>query len=75
MRTGTWAHDRAVPGYPDALVYVLDDRADPSLRRLWRVTDDILLVLDEERRPRAGNAAWGNMLSRDPAPYGPRTYP
>ena len=34
----------------------------------------ILLVLDEHMNPRVGNAAWGYMLSRYDAPYGPRTY-
>lgn len=74
VQTGTWAERRSAPGCPQALVYVLDEAADPSLRRLWRVDDDILLVLGPDLRPRAGNGAWGNMLSRDPAPYGPRTY-
>ena len=72
---GTWSGRRGVRNYPDALVYALEEPADPSLRYLWRVNDEILLVLDESMKPKAGNGAWGNMLSRNCAPYGPRTYP
>jgi len=74
VRTGAWTERRSVHGYPEATAYVLDDGVDPSLRRFWRVTDDILLPLDDDLRPRPGNGAWGSMLSRDPTPYGPRTY-
>jgi hypothetical protein len=74
VQQGKWAGQRGVRGYPDALVYALDTNADPSLRYLWRVNDEILLVLDPDLGPRAGTGAWGFMLSRDCAPYGPRTY-
>ncbi len=74
VQRGTWTGRRGVQQYPDALVYVLDSNADPSLQYLWRVNDEILLVLDQSMRPRAGNGAWGFMLSRDCTPYGPRTY-
>jgi hypothetical protein len=75
VQQGTWITLHGVQGYPDGLVYALDLNADPSLRNLWRVNDEIMLVLDANLRPRTGNAAWGFMLSRDCAPYGPRTYP
>lgn len=71
---GTWQSARGLGEHPLALRYELDARADPSLRRLWRVGEDVLLVLDEDLRPRPGNAAWGFMLSRDCAPYGQRDY-
>jgi len=71
---GSWEVRHGVIGYPDALVYALDEHADKDLRFFWRVNDDILLTLDERMRPKAGNAAWGSMLSRYDAPYGPRTY-
>jgi hypothetical protein len=74
VRQGTWRARHGVQGYPDALVYVLDDHADEDLRYFWRVNDKILLVLDERMNPKVGNAAWGYMLSRYEAPYGPRTY-
>jgi hypothetical protein len=74
VQEGTWSGRRGVPAYPQAQVYTLDANADPSLRHLWRVDDEVVLVLDERLQPRAGNAAWGYMLSRDCAPYGPRTY-
>jgi hypothetical protein len=75
VQQGTWTARHGVQEYPDALVYALDSSADRSLQYLWRVTDEILLVLDQNMRPRAGNGAWGFMLSRNCAPYGQRTYP
>jgi hypothetical protein len=44
--------DRGVQEYPDALVYALDGSADRSLQYLWSVNDEILLVLDQNMRPR-----------------------
>jgi hypothetical protein len=75
VRQGTWSVRRGLQEYPDGLVYALDAGAEPSLQYLWRVNDDVILVLDQNLRPQAGNAAWGFMLSRDCTPYGPRTYP
>ena len=64
---GNWEIRRGVVGYPDALVYALDLHTDKDLRYFWRVTDNILLPLDEHigifrrlRRPpgvKAGLAA------------------
>jgi NlpE N-terminal domain len=71
---GTWSISRGVRDYPEALVYVLDANSDPALRYYWRVNKDIVLVLDQTMRPKVGNGAWGYMLSRYSAPYGPRTY-
>jgi hypothetical protein len=75
VQQGAWTIRRGLQDYPDGLVYQLDSSADPSLQYLWRVNNEIVLVLDQELRPRVGDAAWGFMLSRDCAPYGPRTYP
>jgi hypothetical protein len=71
---GAWTTRRGVDAYPEAVVYELDSKAPDDLRRFWRVTTEILLPLDDSQRPKAGNAAWGYMLSRYAAPYGPRTY-
>jgi hypothetical protein len=71
---GHWDIRRGVTGYPDALVYALDSNVDGDLRFFWRVDDNIVLPLDERMSPRVGNAAWGYVLSRYDAPYGPRTY-
>jgi len=71
---GTWTVRQGVTDYPQALVYALDANADPTLRYLWHVNDEVVLVLNAEMRPRAGNGAWGYMLSRDCAAYGPRSY-
>jgi hypothetical protein len=75
VQQGVWTTRRGVQEYPNGLVYILDSKADPSLQFLWRVNDEIILVLDQDLRPKAGDAAWGYMLSRDCAAYGPRTYP
>jgi NlpE N-terminal domain len=71
---GAWDIRRGVEGYPEGLVYALDQHADEDLRYFWRVNDNILLLLDRRMSPKSGNAAWGYMLSRYDAPYGPRTY-
>ena len=71
---GTWGLRHSVEGFPDALVYALDSDGGIGLRNFWRVNDNILLLLDDQMRPRPGNSAWGNMLSRYDAPYGPLTY-
>lgn len=71
---GRWDIRQGVAGYPGARVVALDALADADLRYFWRVNDDIALVLDEGMKPRPGNSAWGYMLSRYHAPYGPRTY-
>ena len=71
---GTWSIRKGVKDFPEAVVYELDASAPDDLQRHWRVSEDILLPLDRSMRPLAGNAAWGYMLSRYDAPYGPRTY-
>jgi hypothetical protein len=71
---GSWTIRRGVQGYPQANTYELDSAAPADLRTFWRVTGDILLPLDQNMSPKPGNMAWGNMLSRDTEPYGPRTY-
>lgn len=71
---GTWTARRGARDYPDAEVYELDANASPDLRRYWRVNDDVMLPLDQSMSPKAGNSAWGYMLSRYAGPYGPRVY-
>jgi hypothetical protein len=71
---GTWQVQRGVVGYPDALVYALDTDTGLGLRYFWSVNDNILLQLDERMNPHAESGAWGHMLTRYSAPYGPRTY-
>jgi hypothetical protein len=75
VQQGSWTDRHGAQEYPNALVYVLDASADPTLRYWWRVNDEIMLALDANMRPVAGTDAWGFMLSRDCEPYGPRTYP
>ncbi len=65
-----------VAGYPEAVVYKLDLPSGIGLEfnTLWRVSDDILLPLDAQLRPKPGDGAWGTMLSRYTGNYGPRRY-
>jgi hypothetical protein len=74
VRQGRWAAHKGMQHYPEAVTYVLDANADPSLRNWWRVSVDVVLLLDERMLPKAGNAAWGTMLSRYCGAYGPRTH-
>ena len=71
---GSWTIRKGVKDFPEAVVYELDAGAPDDLQRHWRVSEEVLLPLDQSLRPLPGNAAWGYMLSRDDAPYGPRTY-
>lgn len=68
VTTGSWAIRRGVQGYPDAVVYALDSAADESLQYTWRVSNEVLLVLDKSMSPRSGNGAWGYMLIGLPSP-------
>jgi hypothetical protein len=70
---GVWQMRQGVKDYPGATVYELDAAARADLRLYWQLNDNILLPLDDAMSPKAGNAAWGYMLSRDTAPYGPKT--
>lgn len=71
---GSWQLRQGAKDYPGAIVYELDTNARSDLRRFWQINDNILLPLDDSLSPKVGNAAWGYMLSRDTAPYGPKTY-
>ncbi len=63
-----------VKDYPQAVVYELDSNANRDFRYYWKVNDDILFLLDENLSPKVGDNAWGYMLGRYNAPYGPREY-
>lgn len=71
---GRWSVRQGTQEFPDAVVYALDANTEHDLRYYWRVNEHILLLLDPAMSPKVGNAAWGYMLSRHTAPYGPRTY-
>lgn len=61
---GVVAVRRGIKGYPDAVVYALDDNAPEDTRLYWRVNDNILLPLDRNMDVKVGTAGWGYMLSR-----------
>ena len=64
MNEGVWKVEGEVEGYPDAVVYRLDSRAPDEYKSLWAINDDLLLMLDEEGKPRVGNAGFGYILNR-----------
>lgn len=45
-------------------VIELDASAPPALRSYWLIGGDILFLLDGERKPRVGTAAWSYVLNR-----------
>lgn len=62
--SGSLSLTSGIQGYPEGQVWTLDAAAPADYARLWPVTPDILLILDENLTPRPGNASWGRMLSR-----------
>lgn len=64
VNEGVWMVDGEVEGYPDAVVYRLDSRAPDEYKSLWAINDDLLLILDEDGKPRVGNAGFGYILNR-----------
>ncbi|MFS8131484.1 MAG: hypothetical protein ACMG57_05940 [Candidatus Dojkabacteria bacterium] len=71
---GTWTIQKGIKDYPEAVVYKLDSNTEADFQNYWRLNEDIILPLDQNLNPKVGDAAWGYMLSRYSAPYGPRTY-
>jgi hypothetical protein len=71
---GAWEIQHGVNQYPEGVVYKIDSKTDVAFQYYWRVSDRILLILDENLSPKVGNAAWNYALSRYDAPYGPRAY-
>ncbi|MBL9047794.1 MAG: hypothetical protein JNK34_10900 [Tabrizicola sp.] len=55
---------RGVSGFQSAEVILLSEDVPEAYRRWWQVSDEILLAVDADFRPIAGNASWGSMLSR-----------
>lgn len=49
---------------PDAVVYKLDNNAPGEFRSFWKLSDDILFVLDSDMGPRVGTAGYGYALNK-----------
>jgi hypothetical protein len=58
--------------FGEATVIRLDERSPPDLRVFLALSDDVLIVADEDERPRVGTPQHGFALSRVQAPRGPR---
>ena len=67
---GTWTIRKGARDFPEAVVYELDAGAPKDLQRHWRVSEDVLLPLDQSMRPLAGNAAWGSAATTLPTDRG-----
>jgi hypothetical protein len=63
---GTWTVARGTGLDPQATVYQLDTGAPEHLRQYWPVGDNILYLLDKDKMPRVGDAAYGYALSSIP---------
>lgn len=61
--TGAWRIVRGAPGFPEATVYQLDGDAEHGPILLLRV-DDLVLFLDQQRRPLPGNRAFTYTLTK-----------
>ena len=64
VNEGVWRVDGEVEGYPDAVVYELVSSAPGEFESFWAINDDLLLILDEDGKPRVGNAGFGYLLNR-----------
>jgi hypothetical protein len=66
VNIGTWSIEQGTALDPDATVYRLNDGAPAEFDLFWAIGDDILFILDEDRAPRVGDAAYGFALNRVP---------
>ncbi len=64
VNEGVWKVDGEVEGYPDAVVYELASSAPGEFESFWAINDDLLMILDEDGKPRVGNAGFGYLLNR-----------
>lgn len=63
---GEWGIETGTPLDAEATVYRLDSGAPDHLRWFWALGDDLLLLLDAEREPRVGDAAYSYTLNSIP---------
>lgn len=61
---GRWSIGAGTALDADARVYELDAAAPAEFRSYWAVSEDILFILDRDRRPRVGDAGYGYALNR-----------
>lgn len=75
VATGRWTEVRGTPTDPSARIWTLDGDSDPTLRNFWMLDDEVVAVLDADRRPQRGDGAFSYALNRKCTPWGPITYP
>jgi len=61
---GTWRIVHGTPEFPDASVYQLDADASHGPILLLRVDDNLVLFLNQQRRPLPGTADFSDTLTR-----------
>ena len=62
---GTWRISRGTKSDPQAVVYELSTSDDPKRSAaLVRISDDVLHLLDDQRRAMPGNSGWSYALNR-----------
>jgi hypothetical protein len=61
---GTWTIGKGIAADTRAQVYELDLNAPVDFRSYWVLSDDVIFVVDQDRRPRLGDAGSGYALNR-----------
>ena len=61
---GTWRITRGTKSHPQAIVYELASDDPKRTAAFVKIGDDVLHLLDNERRAMPGNSAWSYGLSR-----------
>lgn len=64
VNKGTWEVTRGNEIDAQAVGYKLDNNAPKEFRSFWAIGDDILFILDQDMKPRVGDAAYGYALNR-----------
>lgn len=62
--TGQLSIETGTPLDSSAVVYRLDSNAPEEFNLFWKVSEDILFILDENHLPRVGDAGYGYVLNR-----------
>lgn len=61
---GTWTITHGTALDPQASVYQLDENAPQDFRSYWAIGQDILFMLDQDRKPKVGDASYSYVLNR-----------
>ena len=63
-REGTWRITKGIKSNPNEIVYQLDPTPSQPALLLWKLDENILLLLDQNREPLVGHADFSYTLNR-----------